>query len=185
MGRWLLRCIASHCANENATAIRYDYDPLVNRFVIRMATIIHDYLLDRVLENITTQLRSLCHALPEPIASAVSDTETQGNARVDLLDGPYHSPDGAFRHSTSQFPRVIIEVSYTQKRKDLARLADNYIVGSNGNIGLVIGLDLGRNTVKEAHISLWRPKIILEDDGKSYLVSDKTETVGGTTLSGY
>lgn len=34
--------------------------------------------------------------LPEPIANILDDTETQGDARVGLLDEPYHSQDGAF-----------------------------------------------------------------------------------------
>ncbi|KAH0556342.1 hypothetical protein GP486_005730 [Trichoglossum hirsutum] len=153
--------------------IRYDYDPGVGRLVIRMTTVLHDYFLRRVVEDITSQLHALCHVVPEPVASILNDTKTQGHTRVDVFGGGYHSPDEAFCHETAEFPRVVIEVSYTQKQKDLNRLADNYIVGSGGSIGLVIGLDFDR-VEEEARVLLWRPKIISEDDGKLYLVSDKT-----------
>jgi hypothetical protein len=44
-----------------------------------------------------------------------------------------HEPDAVFEHLEAQYPGVVIEASFTQKRKDLPRLADSYILGSDGN----------------------------------------------------
>jgi hypothetical protein len=53
-----------------------------------------------------------------------------------------HDPDTSFRYRGTRYPRVVIEVSYSQKRKDLPHLADEDILRSNGNIRVVIGLDV-------------------------------------------
>lgn len=37
---------------------------------------------------------------------------------------------------------MIIEISYSRRPKDLARLADDYISGSDGNIAVVLGFDI-------------------------------------------
>ena len=39
-----------------------------------------------------------------------------------------------------QYPGVVIEVSYSQKRKDLPLVAKDYIIGSKGSIGVVVGI---------------------------------------------
>ncbi|KAH9204218.1 hypothetical protein DL95DRAFT_529357 [Leptodontidium sp. 2 PMI_412] len=78
-----------------------------------------------------------------------------------------HDPDGSFGHKEAQYPGVIFEVSYSQKRRDLGRLADDYILGSDGNIRVVVGLDIeyqSKGKAKEASskvaaLSVWKPKI--------------------------
>ena len=55
---------------------------------------------------------------------------------------PKHSPDVSFAHAKSQYPSVVIETSYSQRQKNLMRLVDKYISGSDGNIAMVFGLDI-------------------------------------------
>jgi len=58
----------------------------------------------------------------------------------------------------------------------LGRIADDYILGSDGNIRVVLGLDIeyqgkgkGKGlSSKVATISMWRPKITI-DDGEDEL----------------
>lgn len=63
---------------------------------------------------------------------------------------------------------MIFEVSYSQKQRDLGRLADDYILGSDGNIRVVVGLDIEYQSKskeasnKAATLSVWRPKITLD-----------------------
>ncbi len=73
------------------------------------------------------------------------------------------SPDIAFTHIEAKHPGLIIEVSYSQEQKDIAKIADDYILGTEGNIRTVLGLDLSykntkRHTTpdKSARISVWR-----------------------------
>ena len=52
---------------------------------------------------------------------------------------PKHTPDASFAHADSQYPSIVIETSYSQHHKELPRLADEYISGSNGNIAVILG----------------------------------------------
>lgn len=74
----------------------------------------------------------------------------------------------------AQYPGVIIEVSYSQKRKDLPRLADDYILGSDRDIRVVIGIDVEYNASKEATLSVWRPQIVMNDAGEGELCAMQT-----------
>lgn len=42
----------------------------------------------------------------------------------------------------ADYPGIVIQTSFSQKRKDLPKLAEDYILGSIGNITVVIGLDI-------------------------------------------
>jgi len=67
----------------------------------------------------------------------------------------------------------VIEVSYSQKRACLNHLAENYILESNGNIRVVVGLDVDYRSSKKATLSMWCPKIISnEQDGQPELVAE-------------
>ena len=70
----------------------------------------------------------------------------------------------------------MIEVSFSQKRKDLARLADDYILGSDGNIRAVVCLDIEYKGSKEATLSVWRPHFETNEAGVKELVSQQTVT---------
>jgi hypothetical protein len=74
-------------------------------------------------------------------------------------------PDGQFQHKDAAFPGVVIEVSYTQDGKNLRKLARDYIWGSNGDIKVVIGIDI--NYGRESTVLLWRPKYVRETTGRT------------------
>jgi hypothetical protein len=101
--------------------------------------------------------------------------EDSGSTRLTFPDSDYgpHDPDSSFRHLEAQYPGIIIEVSYSQKRKDLPRLADDYILGSDGNVCAVIGLDVEYRG-KMATLSVWRPRILINDDGSEELQAEQT-----------
>jgi hypothetical protein len=54
---------------------------------------------------------------------------------------------------------------------DLARLADDYILGSDGNIRVVIGLDINYRR-KMATLSIWGPRIVSNDNEDEELVAE-------------
>ncbi|KAI9766489.1 MAG: hypothetical protein M1839_004893 [Geoglossum umbratile] len=58
---------------------------------------------------------------------------------------------------------VMMDASFSQKRKDLPRLAKGYILGSMGNIAVVIGLDIEYRKTKRATFSIWQPEWGVED----------------------
>ena len=51
-------------------------------------------------------------------------------------------PNVRFHHEDAAWPSVVIEVSYSQKRKSLIDLAENYLLASDGGIRVMVGIDL-------------------------------------------
>ena len=50
-----------------------------------------------------------------------------------------HSPDAEFVLVGAGYLGVVIETSFSQKRKDLSKLAEDYILGSVANVSVVTG----------------------------------------------
>lgn len=50
-----------------------------------------------------------------------------------------------------------LKLSYSQKKKDLSRLAHDYILGSDVNIRVVVGIDVDYKGSKKASVSILRP----------------------------
>ncbi|OBT69378.1 hypothetical protein VE03_01139 [Pseudogymnoascus sp. 23342-1-I1] len=110
-----------------------------SRLVLRRPTTSHEEFITSIVEEIQVQLKSLQTAF----AAFAREIRSSGSASINFADEEYgkHDPDALFRHSKAQFPGVVIEVSYSQKRKDLARLADDYILGSDSDIRVVVFRD--------------------------------------------
>ncbi|KAH9203478.1 hypothetical protein DL95DRAFT_472348 [Leptodontidium sp. 2 PMI_412] len=90
-------------------------------------------------------------ALCRPSGDFAHEIKFGGSSRIKFDDPDYgaHDPDGQFQHADAQFPGVVIEVSYSQKKRDLPHLADDYILGSDTNIQVVVGLDIEYGAGKE------------------------------------
>ncbi len=100
------------------------------------------------------------------MSETTSDVYLHGHGPVDGRL-PKRSPDASFAHTESQYPFIVMETSYSRRQKDLARLADDYICGSDGNIAVVLGFDIEYGgEIKEAAISIWRPRIASVVDGQ-------------------
>jgi hypothetical protein len=78
-----------------------------------------------------------------------------------------HEPDASFWHDDAQYPGVIIEVAYSQKRKRLGRLAEEYLLDSDASVQVVVGLDIeyGRKGSRKATLSVWRTHVFHTADG--------------------
>ncbi|KAA6408873.1 MAG: hypothetical protein FRX48_07217 [Lasallia pustulata] len=149
--------------------LRYDYFPSTSHLVLRMPTDLHEEFITRIVEEVQVQLKSIQDASAE----FAKEIRSRGSASIKFADDEYskHDPDAQFRHSKAQFPGIVIEVSYAQKRKDLERLADDYILGSDSDIRVVVGLDIEYKTGKKATLSVWRPNIITNEAGEKELVT--------------
>lgn len=49
-----------------------------------------------------------------------------------------YEPDASFRHEDAQYPGVIVEVAYSQKKPCLGQLAKNYILDSDVSVRAVV-----------------------------------------------
>jgi len=103
--------------------------------------------------------------------------DRSADIRLDLADitpdRSKQSPDTSYAHRDAKFPGLVIEVSYSQKAKDLPKLADNYILGSNGNIKMVLGLDLDyKRGSSLAKAYVWRPKFTSVEGDEGVVIEE-------------
>ncbi|KAI9761450.1 MAG: hypothetical protein M1840_001794 [Geoglossum simile] len=157
--------------------IRYDWNPFTGELIYRMPTAIHDVFIGYVVTEIITWLYSLNNRIDvDPHVRALACAIAyRASARIyyhaddDEKEYGEHCPDTSFAHIEAEDPGVVIETSFLQKRKDLPKLADDYILGSLGNTLVVIGFDIEYRGTKEATISVWKPENGFNQDGNPYL----------------
>ena len=156
---------------------RFDWSPHTSRFIVRMPTATHEIFTAYVVEEIWSQLKNIAREntdiapiLDLIVKDACTDIHLYGHKPINKRY-PQHSPDASFAHAKSQYPSIVIETSYSQKKK-LVVLADEYILGSDGNISIVLGFDIEYGIgSKKASLSIWRPRLMQnsEEEG-SYVL---------------
>lgn len=146
---------------------RFDWSPHTSWFTVRMPTSTHDIFTELVVQEIGSQLNSVARGDTD-VAAIVDLVSSESTSNVYLYGHepineryPKHTPDASFAHADSQYPSLVIEKSYSQHHKELGRLADEYISGSDGNIAVVLGLDIEYGVgFKKASLSIWRPRLV-------------------------
>ena len=111
-----------------------------------MPTSTHDILAELVIQEIGSQLKIVARG-DRDIATVLDLVRSESSSDIYLfgleaIDERYlkHTTDASFAHAHSQYPSVVIETSYSQRQKELTRLTDEYISGSDGNIAMIPGL---------------------------------------------
>lgn len=133
---------------------------------------LHDTFIRRVVEEIKRQLNTISTLEPQLRSYIESINEVAGRVEFPITaeDGHqafiWREPDAMFSHDDARWPGVVIEVSYSQKRKNLRDLADDYILESNGGIKLVVGLDLEYHGSQKATISTWQLRRTIDEQGE-------------------
>ena len=139
-----------------------------------MPTAIHDTFCAKVTKEISNQLEQF-----QNWAASVSEFARQiehfSTSRiilpVDTEDGEVmysrREPDASFGHPKARYPGVVIEICYSQKRRDVVRLADDYILNTDGSIKAVVCIDIDYKQSKRASLSVWRPEYATVE-GKEY-----------------
>jgi len=86
-----------------------------------MPIAIHEIVTRYVAEEIKRQLNSIAER-NDASGEFARNIVDSGSTHLTFPDSDYgpHDPDGSFRHLEARYPGIIIEVSYSQKRKDLA-----------------------------------------------------------------
>lgn len=84
-------------------------------------------------------------------------------------------------------PGVVIEVTYPQGRKRLARLAEDFLLDSDANVRAVVGLDIGYLYGEQgspsgsckATVSVWRTCVFSTPEGDELrVVQEPADEVG-------
>ncbi|CZT48682.1 uncharacterized protein RSE6_09421 [Rhynchosporium secalis] len=147
--------------------VRYDYDLIRGKLIIRMPTTLHNTfaceLVTAIKEGFESLKRSQVETRPfiNKIISLSGEIHFEENGKKFK-----HEPDIRFHHEDAAWPGVIIEVSYSQKRKSLIDLAENYLLASDGGIRVMVGIDIEYKKLKEASMSIWRLKTSQGVDGQ-------------------
>ena len=93
--------------------------------------------------------------------------------------GARHDPDKEFGYEGAQYPGVVIEIAYSQRRKNLSKLADHCIVESWGQINIVVGIELDYKGSKSATVLLWCPTYGVDNEGRFLASEEILSEVGG------
>lgn len=132
-------------------------------------------LIAKILTDIQIQLKVIALTTSGIAADIAKQIKLEISSNVQVTGNPHEPsshhlalrPDAAFRYKADEYCRVVLEVSCPRKRKKLPQIAKDYILGSKGNIGTVIGLEINHNDTNEGRLSIWRPKPVREDHDES------------------
>ncbi|KAK4615467.1 hypothetical protein CLAFUW4_10578 [Fulvia fulva] len=169
---------------------RYEYDPTEAEFVLRMPSAVLERFLACVEDAISAAITALAVQLAADHHEAAAESLRKiynGRSTTLELHAPklenssqssqssagglvvQRSPDASFFHPGGALPALILEVSYSQQRKALPRIAERYIVDSRHQIRCVLGLDVtyasGKRKDKTATVSVWRPAMEQDEEG--------------------
>lgn len=141
--------------------LRFDYDSQRRggEFVLRMPSPVHCQFTYHLSNEINQALKTLLGRFGENghnvklrgvleniVCSSTSDVYFPGT----LAPGKEKkSPDSSFRFDGRKYPPFIIEVANSQKSKALPRLAEDYIVRSDGETRTVLTVDLEYRSPKQ------------------------------------
>jgi hypothetical protein len=145
-----------------------------------MPSEVHELFIDQVEDAIRSQLKAIRDGSGRKAQFAqkvrpARSTEIQ-IASASSSKSKYE-PDASFWHDDAQYPGVIIEVAYSQKKTRLGRLAENYILDSDASVRAVVGLDIeyGKKGSRKATISIWRPQLLDTVDGSELRAVQEVE----------
>lgn len=165
---------------------RYDYNRESRRLVVRMPTGVHELFVDRVEDAIRSRLKEIRNGSDRAAIFAQKVRPARGT-EISFPGGDNtkskYEPDASFWHDDAQYPGVIIEVAYSQKRKGLDRLAENYLLDSDASIQVVVGLDIeyGKEGSRKATLSVWRTSIAQTVSGNELIVAQEIADEAWTT----
>jgi hypothetical protein len=151
-----------------------------------MPTETHELFIDAVEDDIRSQLKEIRNGsgrLAEFAQRVRPGRSTEVRFDTSASSGKSkYEPDASFWHQGAEYPGVIVEVAYSQKKRRLDRLAENYLLDSDANIRVVVGLDImyGKES-RKASLSLWRPQEVDTPEGTELqavdVVGDKVVSV--------
>ncbi|KAH8695787.1 hypothetical protein GQ44DRAFT_779736 [Phaeosphaeriaceae sp. PMI808] len=149
--------------------IRYDcFGESPQLVVVRMPTPIHELFIDRVEDTIRDQLKAI-RSGSDRAAIFAKKVQVARSTEIFLpsdsapsITRSKHEPDTCFWHDNAIYPGIVIEISYSQKRKKLGRLAEDYLLGSHASVQVVVGLDIeyGKKDLRKATLSVWRTHVV-------------------------
>jgi hypothetical protein len=152
-----------------------------------MPTAVHELFIARVEDAILSRLKSIREGSDGTATFAqkvnpARSTEIRFPAESNPSDRKSkYEPDTSFWHDDAQYPGVVIEVAYSQKRERLDRLAEDYLLDSDASVQAVVGLDIGygKKGSRKATLTVWRARVCHASTGDELRVEKEvTDEVG-------
>lgn len=132
-----------------------------------MPTPLHEILCAEVVREINHQLEEISYCPEADFAQKIKPFASSRVELPELINGEEKcitlEPDASFGHTEARFPGVVIEICYSQKRRAIRDLVDDYILCTDGSINAVVCLDIEYRKTKKATISIWRPTYRVEN----------------------
>ncbi|OBT84693.1 hypothetical protein VE02_06112 [Pseudogymnoascus sp. 03VT05] len=158
----------------------FSYDSRTSTFVLRRPVTVHQAFKSRVGSWIKDRLDAIADSNAQS-KLFVQDIAACGSAN--LLLKPlsdervviHHNPDSQFMYIGTCWPTVIIEIANSPGLKSLSRLAEDYILQSQGNIRAVVGFEFDMET-KRVSLTVWRPEFFMGPEKEGLTVGLRSET---------
>lgn len=145
---------------------RHNYDETRLLLVVRMPTGVHEFFIDKVENDIRRKLEAISNE-PGRTSQFAENIRPARSTEIRFATSESRChPDISFGHKDARFAGVIVEVACSQKYKHLRRLAENYLLDSDANIRVVVGINIayGKGS-RRATLSIWRPKLTKTPSG--------------------
>ena len=139
-----------------------------------MPTGVHEFFIDEVEDDIRSQLKAIRNR-PDRTAQFAQNIRPARSTEIRFATSKsrYH-PDISFGHKDARFPGLIVEVAFSQDYKQLRRLAENYLLDSDANVRVVVGINIAYDKVsRKATLSIWRPKLSKTPNGYDLEVEEE------------
>lgn len=129
-------------------------------------------LLDSIQRDIFELLSSIQNDTSSPAARLAKMFHPGGSTTIFFENGWHRSPDMQFTYPNREYPSLSIQIAHSQREKSasLTKLTDEYIVDSEGNILLVVGVEIAYRGQKMGTFSMWCPRFGTDDE-REYLAS--------------
>jgi len=155
--------------------LRWNYDEETPEMtIITPQNISEAYLAPLTLE-LWTQVKAICSESGKKADFARNVKSIRSTSINFKHSKSSFSPDASFWHRSAYYPGVIIEVALSKTKTRLLRqLAEKYILYSDANIRVVVGIKLPYHEgSRKATLSVWRSQICETLDGPELRAVDE------------
>ncbi|KAI1798548.1 hypothetical protein F4811DRAFT_198162 [Daldinia bambusicola] len=145
----------------------YDYPYRIGRIdhiVFRMNSKLHEHVSRKIHRRLANWIDELKKGNANPDGILSKAYYETGSARICFKRTPHgKSPDESIQFEGCEYPGLLIEISWSQKVKELPKRAKEFITKTKGGVRTVISIDVNDTYEKrrkkmtgEAKLSVWR-----------------------------
>jgi hypothetical protein len=141
-----------------------------------MLTIFHEFLLGKVRDSITHQVKySLHESSNDATKKLLRDIQSYGSADLIVADG-VRCPDESYVVESFDIPGIVLDISFPQPLQKLSLKANGYLLESEGvGVQVMIGIKSSYPEADDLSIHVWRLRVKRKGDKTRYEVWKEIE----------